>query len=98
MHNDWEHEVKREISRIKQKNKILNNARIKREQQVKTMHKLQCLNLSKQFLKGCFEGSLQFLADHSYWRDSFTDQLHVAYKSSLLNNLQGEADKFSKST
>lgn len=65
---------------------------------MKTMHKLQCLNLSKQFLKGCFEGSLQFLADHSYWRDSFADQLHVAYKSSLLNNLQGEADKFSKST
>lgn len=98
LHNDWEHEVKREISRIKQKNKILNNARIKREQQIKTMHKLQCLNLSKQFLKGCFLGSLQFLADHSFWRDSFTDQLHVAYKGALLSNLSSEAEKFAKST
>lgn len=39
-HNNWEQEVKREISRIKQKNKILHNARQRREQQVKTMYKL----------------------------------------------------------
>jgi hypothetical protein len=31
-HNDWEQEVKKEIARIKQKNKALNNARVKREQ------------------------------------------------------------------
>jgi radial spoke head protein 3 len=37
---DWEDEVKREIQRIKQKNKILNKARIRREQQLKTMQKL----------------------------------------------------------
>ena len=30
-HEDWEQEVKKEIARIKQKNKALNNARIKRE-------------------------------------------------------------------
>ena len=30
--DDWEQEVKKEIARIKQKNKALNNARIKREQ------------------------------------------------------------------
>ena len=30
-HNNWEQEVKREISRIKQKNKILHNARQRRE-------------------------------------------------------------------
>lgn len=29
--NDWEQEVKKEIARIKQKNKALDNARIKRE-------------------------------------------------------------------
>lgn len=28
---DWEQEVKKEIARIKQKNKILHNARLKRE-------------------------------------------------------------------
>ena len=38
--DDWEQEVKKEIARIRQKNKALNNARIKREQQIKTMHKL----------------------------------------------------------
>lgn len=31
-HNSWEQEVKREIARIKQKNKALNTARVKREQ------------------------------------------------------------------
>jgi len=30
--DDWEKEVKKEIARIKQKNKALKNARIKREQ------------------------------------------------------------------
>ena len=47
LHNAWEEEVKREIQRIKQKNKALKQARTKREQQIKTMHKLQCLNMSK---------------------------------------------------
>lgn len=70
---EWEQDVKREIQRIKQKNKLLNTARIKREQQIKTMQKLQCLNISKQFLGGCFRGTLKYLADHSYWRDSFKD-------------------------
>jgi len=40
LRSDWEDEVKREIQRIKQKNKILNKARMRREQQLKTMHKL----------------------------------------------------------
>lgn len=37
---DWEQEVKKEIARIKQKNKALKIARDKREQQFKTMQKL----------------------------------------------------------
>jgi len=47
LRDNWEEEVKREIQRIKHKNKALKNARAKREQQIKTMHKLQCLNLAK---------------------------------------------------
>ena len=35
--SDWQQEVKREISRIKQKNKALDNAREKRKQQFDTM-------------------------------------------------------------
>ena len=76
----WQQEVKREINLIKQKNKTLNNARAKREQQIKTMHKLQCLNISKKFLSGCFMGTMNQLAEHSYWRDGFRDQLTVAFK------------------
>lgn len=67
----WEEEVKREIQRIKYKNKQLKNARGKREQQIKTMHKLQSLNMAKQFLGGCFRGTLSHLAQNNYWRDSF---------------------------
>lgn len=36
----WEEEVEREINLIKKKNTILQNARFKRDQEIKTMHKL----------------------------------------------------------
>lgn len=62
LRDNWEEEVKREIQRIKHKNKALKNARAKREQQVKTMHKLQSLNLAKQFLSGCYKGTLSHLS------------------------------------
>ena len=79
-HNKWEEEVQREINLIKKKNQALNNARAKREQEIKTMHKLQALNISKNFLRGCFMGTMKKLAENSYWRDGFKDQLTVAFK------------------
>ena len=85
--------MKREIQLIKQKNKTLNNARQKREQQIKTMHKLQCLNISKRFLSGCFMGTMTQLADHSFWRDGFKDQLTVAYKDQLLSAVLTDSQK-----
>ena len=99
-HDDWQQEVKKEVARIKQKNKALSNARARREQQIKTMHKLQCLNISKNYLQKSFEGSLQYLVDNSYWRNSFHDQLHVIYKEWLLkkmgekSSMEYTADKF----
>jgi hypothetical protein len=92
-HAQWDQEVKREISLIKQKNKTLNNARAKREQQIKTMYKLQCLNISKQFLNGCFMRTMTQLAENSYWRDSFQDQLNVAFKDQLLGTVLTETQK-----
>ena len=92
-HAQWDQEVKREISLIKQKNKTLNNARAKREQQIKTMHKLQCLNISKKFLSGCFDGTMTQLAEHSFWRDGFKDQLTVAFKDQLLSNVLTDSQK-----
>ena len=38
--SDWQSEVKREIQRIKAKNKALDNARRKRKQQIEAMNKL----------------------------------------------------------
>ena len=58
------------------------------------MHKLQCLNISKNFLQGCFKGSLQFLSEHSYWRDGFKDQLEVAYRDSLFTNVFRQNQKY----
>ena len=95
--DQWQQEVKREINLIKQKNKTLNNARAKREQQIKTMHKLQCLNISKKFLQGCYMGTMNQLAEHSYWRNGFKDQLTVAYKDQLLSSVLVETQKFSHS-
>ena len=72
---DWQLEVKKEITRIKIKNKALDNARIKRKQQIETMNKLQCLNIAKTFLSNNFKSSMSFLADKNHWRNSFEDQL-----------------------
>lgn len=58
------------------------------------MHKLQCLNISKRFLSGCFMGTMQQLADHSYWRDSFKDQLTVAFKDHILSSVLTDTMKF----
>lgn len=85
LHEQWDMDVKREIQRIKQKNKLLKKERTKREQQVKTMHKLQCLQMSKKFLTGCFKGTMQHLAETSMWRDSLADQMDVAYTGHLLS-------------
>lgn len=71
--HDWQTEVKREIQRIKVKNKALDHARMKRKQQIETMNKLQCLNISKTFLSTNFKMSMQFLADKNHWRDTFKD-------------------------
>lgn len=84
-------EVKKEINRIKLKNKALDNARMKRKQQIETMNKLQCLNIAKNFLANNFKQSMQFLADKNHWRDTFKDQLNVDFRDwmyeSIANNI-----------
>ena len=57
------------------------------------MHKLQCLNLSKQFLGGCFKSTLQGLTENACWRDSFKDQLGVSYKDTVYNKVMSEVNK-----
>ncbi len=51
------------------------------------MHKLQCLNISKSYLEKTFLSSLQFLADNSYWRNTFNDQLHIIYKEWMYKKI-----------
>jgi len=72
-HDQWEQEVKKEVARIKHKNKALYTARMKREQQVKTMYKLQCLNFAKNLLKNSRTNTLKHLVENCYWRNSFED-------------------------
>ena len=85
--HDWQTEVKREIQRIKVKNKALDHARMKRKQQIETMNKLQCLNISKTFLSTNFKMSMQFLADKNHWRDTFKDQLNVDFREWLYDSV-----------
>lgn len=61
------------------------------------MHKLQCLNISKKFLSGCYNGTMTQLAENSYWRDGFKDQLNVAFKDQLLSSVQNDTMKFTHS-
>lgn len=93
LRDNWEEEVKREIQRIKHKNKALKNARGKREQQIKTMHKLQSLNLAKQFLSGCYKGTLLHLSQNNYWRDSFDDQLQISFKHFLTEKTLADSNQ-----
>lgn len=92
---DWQQEVKREIQRIKQKNKALENARKRRMQQIQTMQKLQCLNIAKNFLSTNFKKSMQHLADKKHWRNTFKDQLNVDFKDwmydTITDNLTNKA-------
>ena len=87
-YSEWQQEVKREITRIKIKNKMLENAQIKRKQQIETMSKLQCLNIAKSFLANNFVQSMQFLADKNHWRDTFKDQLNVNFKEWLVSSVE----------
>lgn len=36
---------------------------------------------------------MKFLAEHSYWRDSFKDQLTVSFKDHLYSQVQGDQAK-----
>lgn len=80
--------MKREITRIKIKNKMLENAQIKRKQQIETMGKLQCLNIAKSFLANNLVQSMQFLAEKNHWRDTFKDQLNVNFKEWLVSSVE----------
>lgn len=81
--NEWELEVKKEIQRIKQKNKALDTARIKRKQQFETIQKLQCLNVAKSFLANNFMQSMKLLVSKNHWPNTFKEQLNVQYKDWL---------------
>ena len=36
---------------------------------------------------------MKFLSEHSYWRDSFKDQLTVSFKDHLYSQVQGDQSK-----
>ena len=57
------------------------------------MHKLQSLNMAKQFLSGTFKGTLTHLAQSNYWRDSFKDQLNIAYKHFMTDKAQVDSSQ-----
>jgi len=91
--DSWEQEVKKEIARIKAKNKALKIARQKRDQQARTMQKLQCLGMAKGYLASAFKNSMQALATGHHWRSRLEDQLHLVYKEWLLKKVTDEFTK-----
>ena len=91
---EWQQEVKKEIARIRMKNKTVETARLKRKQQFETIQKLQCLNLAKTFLKNNFLNSVKALAEKKHWKDTFKDQLQCEFKDwlygSVVQNLKNK--------
>jgi hypothetical protein len=57
------------------------------------MHKLQSLNLAKQFLSGCFKGTLSHLSQNNYWRDGFQDQLKISFKHFLTEKALSDSNQ-----
>ena len=94
-HDSWEQEVKREIARIKAKNKALKNARARREQQARTLQKIQCISIAKNYLSHTFFNAMEALNAQHHWRSKFEDQLQVNYKDWLLKKV---SDEFLKNT
>lgn len=90
---DWEAEVKRELARIKAKNKAVKAARARREQQDRAMRKVQCLALAKHFLARNLAHSLEGLASLHAWRSRFEDQLQGGFKDWLLKKAAEEIGK-----
>jgi type II secretory pathway pseudopilin PulG len=80
----------------KAKNKALKVARAKREQQARTLQKIQCLAVAKQYLKNTFLGSMEALNAQQSWRSKFEDQLNITYKDWLLRKVQDEFLKGAK--
>lgn len=76
----------------------MKQARAKRDQQIKTMHKLQCLQMSKSFLSGCFRGTMQHMVETSTWRDTLADQMDVSYTGHLLNETLSFTENSRKSS
>ncbi len=91
----WEQEVKREIARIKAKNKALKQARARREQQARTLQKIQCIAIAKNYLSNTFLNAMDSLHQQHHWRSKFEDQLQVNYKEWLLKKT---LDEFTKAT
>jgi hypothetical protein len=95
-HDSWEQEVKREIARIKAKNKALKNARTRREQQARTLQKIQCLSIAKNYLASTFFNAMDALHAQHHWRSRFEDQLQVNYKDWLHKKVTEEFLKQNK--
>lgn len=95
--DEWAQEVKREIARIKQKNKALNQRRLKREQQIKTMRKLQCLAIARESLQHTFVNCISYLQENNQFRNKFEDQLNVSYREWLFKKVDDEFQKGQKS-
>lgn len=90
---DWEQEVKKELSRMNHKNKMLRLGKEKQARSIEAMHKLQALNIAKSYLSNTFVNSLQWLSDNSFWRNDFQDQLNTNYKDWLFNQIENELNK-----
>lgn len=63
-------------------------ARKIKEQQIKTLAKVQEMAIAKRYLKGLFGNVVMFLNDHSFWRDSKEDELNISYRNYLQEKVE----------
>ncbi len=68
-------------------------ARKIKEQQVKTLAKVQELAIAKQYLKGLFGNVVMFLNDHSFWRDRKEDELNIGFRDYLEEHVEKQLSK-----
>ena len=70
---------------------------MKREAQKKTLEKVQCLAIAKEYLKNTFTNCLVQMQENNQFRNKFQDQLQVNYREWLFKKVDEEFQKETKS-
>ena len=93
---DWDNQVKEELERLNKKNEMLAHEREKRAQQESAIRKLQCVHLSKAYLKGILHNSIESVIASNYWQNEQIEKIHSEFVPAIVKRVQDTRAKNSE--